>query len=292
MANIPVEHKAATPWWYWLLGALFALALLWLLFGVVFDNDDDDPVVVDPVEEVEPIAAADGIDLSDVYVTRVVGDKTFFVTPDEGSGEEWLVYLEEESTPGTTEGRYDVAAGQHLRIDGAVLPLGNTNLSQWGLSDAEASSFGPDSNYIRATSLTVLGGDAAMDTPSTGAIGSLVDLDAVMASPTDEMAGRAVRLAGVSVTGLAGDSTFYIGDGANRVLVVLGGLGESQSGPGDGSDGAFDINVGQTLSLDGEMMRFRRGARGTVGMAAADQDEAERRRLVIAVRDASDLSIN
>lgn len=290
MANIPVEHtEAATPWWYWLVGALLLLGLLWLLIGVLSD-DDDVEIVEDDIEVVEPLAVADGIDLSDVIVTRVVGDNTFFVAPSEGSDQEMLVYLEEEPTPGdATEGRYDVTVGQHLRIDGVVRQLGDTDLSEWGLSDAEASSIGPDDDYIRATSLTVLGESDVAD--ASGAISSLADLDALMASPTDGMAGRVVRLAGVPVTALAGDSTFYIGDGANRVLVVLGGLGESRSGPGDGSDGVFDVNVGQNVTIDGELMRFRRGTRGTSSMADADQDEADRRRLVIAVRDADDLTI-
>ena len=297
MADIPVERTpttSTTPWWYWLLGALLLLALLWFVLAVVLDDDDeigDEEVVEDRVETVESLPAVDGIDLTDVVVTRVVGDNAFFVTDEEGGRREMLVYLEEERTPGPTEGRYDVTEGQHLRIDGTVRRLGDVDVAQWGVSDAEASSFGPDSDYVRATSLTVLDAASGMDPTASGAVTSLADLDALLASPSDGLAGRAVRLAGVSVTALAGDSTFYVGDGAARVLVVLGGLGESARGTGDGSDGVFDVNVGQRLTIDGELMRFRRDSRGVSDLSASDQAEAERRRLVLVVRDADALTI-
>ena len=126
MATIPVEKKAGAPWWLWLLGLLLLALLIWFFF---LRGDDDDVAVVDDVEQVAPVASA-GLDLSDVYVTRVVGDNTFFVAPDEAGIDETLVYLEEEATPGTdTEGRYDVTEGQHLSIVGAMMPVGDTDLS-------------------------------------------------------------------------------------------------------------------------------------------------------------------
>ena len=294
MANIPVEKRdAGTPWWLWLLGLLLLALLLWFLIGLF--SDDEEVVEADPIEAVvdEP-----GLDLSSVYVSSVVGDNTFFVTPDEGSGPETLVYLEEVPTPGdATEGRYDVTEGQHLSITGEMVPVGTTDLSAWGLTPAQVSMV--DDEYVRATSLTVLDeamgdeamgdegmGDDLVDAPG-GAITSLADLESMGA----DAAGREVNLTGVPVSALAGDSTFYIGTAPNRVLVVLEDLGESQSGPGTGADGRFNVDNGDTVSIRGTVRAFDPAMRGTSSLADADRTEAMGRRYVVVVDRAGELTV-
>ena len=280
MANIPVERtKSGIPPWLWILGLLLLGLLLWFLISAL--SDDDEVVVDDTTEEVvAPVAAA--LDLSNVYVTRVVSDNAFFVAPTPGGTDETLVYLEEEATPGTpTEGRYDVTEGQHLSINGTMEPT-PADLTAWGLSSSEASTVGDQ--YVRATSLTVLDGAAAGDgTMDDGDMG-----DGAMASDASPLAGtltvgQSIALNNVRVTGLAGDSTFYVGDGAERTLVVLENLGESQSGPGDGEDGAFDVNTGDMVNINGTVRSFAREMRGASTMSDADRTAAEARRVVIVV---------
>ncbi len=292
MANIPVERTKTTPWWLWLLGLLLLAGLIWFLLEA-FDDDDE---IVDTTEEVveTPIAAA--LDLSDVWVTRVVGDNTFFVAPTEGGTDETLVYLEEEPTPGdATEGRYDVTAGQHLAITGSMEAT-PADLTPWGLTADQAAMVGDQ--YVRATSLTILDGDMAdgemIDDDlvegdvETGEVTGLAALRGDLA----QMAGRPVQLDDVRVTALAGDSTFYVGDGADRVLIVLESLGESQSGGGDGSDGAFNVDVGDVVDIRGEVKAFQRGMRGSSTLAEADLAAAETRRFVVVVNDRGDFSKN
>ncbi|MGB3541700.1 hypothetical protein [Rubrivirga sp.] len=277
MANIPVERTASSPpWWLWLLGLLLLGLIGWLIASAL---GDDDEVVEDPVEVVdEPVAAA-GLDLSDVYVTRVVGDNTFFVAPTADGDDETLVYLEEEPTPGdAVEGRYDVTEGQRISIDGEILPVGDIDVSEWGLTPDQVALV--DDEYVRATSLTVL--DGADDGPMTD-VSQLGDLST--------MVGSSVVLEGVSVTELAGDSTFYIGSGADRVLVVLEDLGESESGPGTGADGRFNIDVGDSLMLDAEVMAFTRGMRGTTTLEDDMVTDAEDRQYVLVVNERGQLTM-
>ena len=276
MANIPVE-RTGTNWLPWLLG-LLALGLIgFFLFLAADDPDNDDDAVV--AEDVAPVVAdadADGLDLSDLYVTRVVGDKTFFVAPTEGGTDETLVYLEEEPDPtDNVEGRYDVTEGQHISITGDMMDTPD-DLSPWGLTDAEAADVGDE--YVRATSLTIL--DEAGEMAAEG--GGLAMLDGDLAS----MAGQALALDGVRVQSLVGDSTFAVGEGDARTVVVLENLGEDEAGPGDGSDGRFDVNVGDVVDIDGTVMAFERGMRGTSDMSEADMTSADARRYVIVVNSA------
>ena len=288
MANIPLERtETGTPWWVWLLGLLVLVGLVWFLIEAFGDGEDDEIVAEDPVEAVTPGPA---LDLSDVYVTRVVGDNTFFVSPTEGGSDETLVYLEEEPTPGQAiEGRYDVTEGQHLSINGEMMDVGGTDVTAWGLTADQAALVGDE--YIRATSLTVLNSEIVDGEMSEGEMsdGETLGL-AALTGDLSQYDGRRIDADGVRVTALAGDSTFYVGDGNERTLVVLESLGEGQSGPGDGSDGAFDVNVGDVVSIDGEVMAYRRSMRGTMGLSDTDAAAAEAKRYVIVVDERGEFS--
>ena len=158
MANIPVERTTGTPWWLWLLGLLLLLALIFFLINA-FDDDDDVDVVVtdDDVEAVDPIVTAPvtetALDMSRLYVTRVTGDRTFFVAPSEAmSDDETLVILDQESSPGAPgiEGQVDINDGQIISLTGGRMePLGDMSLAGMGLSDDDASMMGPDTEVIR-----------------------------------------------------------------------------------------------------------------------------------------------
>lgn len=175
MANIPVEHKSGTPWWLWLLGLLLLLALIFFLINAF--SDDEEVAVVDPVEETDPIVAPPvtetALDLSDVYVTRVTGDRTFFVAPSEGSTDETLVILDESpSDAAGIEGQVDVNEGQRLSLAaGRLEPLGDMSLAGMGLSDAEASAMGPDADVVRiaGAAVEVLDAPLGVDEVEVGA---------------------------------------------------------------------------------------------------------------------------
>ena len=288
MANIPVERtNTGIPPWLWILGLLLLGLLAWFLISALGDDDDDVVVAEDTTTEV--VAPAAALDLSDVYVTRVVSDNAFFVASTPGGTDETLVYLEEEPTPGTaTEGRYDVTEGQHLSITGTMEPT-PADLTAWGLTPDEASGVGEQ--YVRATSLTVLD-DAEMaedmeDGMDDGA--AAAGTASALAGDLSQRIGQSISLDGVRVTALAGDSTFYVGDGAERTLVVLEDLGESQTGA-RGTDGAFDINVGDVLDINGTVRSFDRTMRGTSTLQDADRTAAEARRAVIVIDGRGELS--
>ena len=275
MANIPVERTdTGVPPWLWLVGLLLLGLLAWFLFETL--GDDDEEIVDDTEVVAEPIA--DAFDMSDVYVTSVVGDNTFFVAETPDGTDQRLVYLEEEAEAGNgVEGRYDVTEGQHLAITGTMEPT-PADLSPWGLTNEQAGMVGEQ--YIRATSLTVLdeamaGDEMAGDEVATG----LAMLEGDLAA----MAGQSIALDNVRVTSVTGDSTFTVGDGDQRTVVVLESLGEGESGPGDGSDGVYDVNDGDTVTINGTVRAFQRGMRGTSDLDETNQAAAEARRYVIVV---------
>ena len=175
MANIPVEHKSGTPWWLWLLGLLLLLALIFFLINA-FSDDDEEVAVIDPVEEADPIVAppvtATALDLSNVYVTRVTGDRTFFVAPTEGSTDETLVILDQTASdaPGI-EGQVDINPGQRVSLTGGRLePLGDMSLPGMGLTDADATAIGPDDDVIRVdgTAVEILDAPMGVDEVEVG----------------------------------------------------------------------------------------------------------------------------
>ena len=131
-------------------------------------------------------------------------------------------------------------------------------------------------------------GDDAMEDGDTQAAApaGLAMLEGDLAS----MAGQTIALDRVRVTGVTGDSTFTVGDGAQRTVVVMESLGEGESGSGDGSDGVFDISTGDTVTINGTVRAFQRGMRGTTDMTETEQAAAETRRYVIVTSGRSGLS--
>lgn len=162
MANIPVEKtNTGIPPWLWILGLLLLALLAWFLISALGDDDEvvvaDDPVeVVD--EPVDPIATAPAatvaaLDMSNLYVTRVTGDRTFFVAPSENdTANETLVILDESASPDTPgiEGQVDINPGQRVSLaSGRMEPLGDMSLAGMGLSDNDANMISPTTDVIR-----------------------------------------------------------------------------------------------------------------------------------------------
>ena len=179
MAKIPVEKKTG-GWWMWLLALLALLLLGWMLAEVLDDEDDLDMATAE-VETVEPVetevdvgpitslvvlASAPSwrdmlereVQLTDLRVTRVVGDKTFYVVP-QGmqNAEELLIVLDQVPTPGQPgiEGRYDVTAGQIMTIEGELRELDVDPVQEWQLTEAEAQTLSSDEIYVHADQLDI-----------------------------------------------------------------------------------------------------------------------------------------
>ena len=138
--------------------------------------------------------------------------------------------------------------------------------------------------------------EAALGTVGIGldtlrTVGRLSETIAAVRDGMVDASGLAVMLDDVEVQALTGDSTFAIGTGDDRTLVVLSGLGESEDGPGDGSDGVYNVDVGEMVTIDGSLMRYRPGLPGTSDLADEDRDATTRRQYVIVARDRSSFSI-
>ena len=107
----------------------------------------------------------------------------------------------------------------------------------------------------------------------------------------DARIGSTVDLNDARVLSVVGDSAFFIGtDDNRRVLVVLENLGESNTGAG-GTDGAFNIDEGETISIDGSVARYVEGARGTWELPDTERDRMLRQGLYVRVNDRSDISM-
>ena len=116
------------------------------------------------------------------------------------------------------------------------------------------------------------------------------DLNTAIESGQGE--GSQVNLRNVRVMRVVGDSTFVIGSGARETLVVLAGLGESQTGPGDGSDGRFNVDEGDMVTITGAALtRYRDKMPGTYDLTDTDREMAERRQMTLTVREAGNIMV-
>ena len=96
--------------------------------------------------------------------------------------------------------------------------------------------------------------------------------------------GREVDLEDMRVLALTGDSSFAVGPGtdANQAaLIVLEDMGEWRVGPGDGSDGAYDVNEGNMIDVEGTVRTFDMNAPDYADMSDADRDRAMRQGVYI-----------
>lgn len=86
--------------------------------------------------------------------------------------------------------------------------------------------------------------------------GPITDLMTLLeADDPQALVGRQVRLSGVTASTVSGDSTYWVynpDEGVERrVFTVLYALGESNPGPGTGADGKFNVDEGETMTVEG-----------------------------------------
>ena len=103
--------------------------------------------------------------------------------------------------------------------------------------------------------------------------------------------GTPVTLRDIQVLRVNGDSTFWIGrDDGRRYLVVLSNLGEDETGAG-GSDGVFDVDDGDTVSITGAIARYVDGERGLSELTDADTEALRERQAYIRVNSRDDITV-
>lgn len=97
------------------------------------------------------------------------------------------------------------------------------------------------------------------------------------------MIGREVDLDDIRVITLTGDSSFFAGAGADAAvdagaLVVLQGMNESESlpPPPTGTDGMYNVDEGDTVSIEGVITAFDETTPDYADLPAADRDRAMR----------------
>lgn len=183
MANIPVEKKGGTPWWLWLLLALLALgilvAILWVAdpFGEQAAGGGDVPQTTErtapgaapggavaqevPIGEPERLASMVGqsVQLNDVRVQDVIGDRVFWVGPSQD--QRLFVRLEEQQTANQpVEGRVDVNTGQTVSLEGELrqLPSADQMRSQWNLDQNAVQALQGQQVYLHATRVSGISG--------------------------------------------------------------------------------------------------------------------------------------
>ncbi|WP_412068110.1 hypothetical protein [Rubrivirga sp. IMCC43871] len=103
--------------------------------------------------------------------------------------------------------------------------------------------------------------------------------------------GTRVDVDDARVLRVVGDSTFWIGtDELRKTLVVLVGLGESETGAG-GTDGVFDVDEGDTVSIDGAFARYADGERGLSELTDDDTAALRSRSVFIRVNSRDDITV-
>jgi hypothetical protein len=92
------------------------------------------------------------VQLSNLQVGRVTGDRTFLVQP-QGGGKTMLVYLEDA---GAAAGGPGVSEGDVIGVEGVIdrMPAQEALMSDWGVDQDEFGQIGSAQIYIRANSVT------------------------------------------------------------------------------------------------------------------------------------------
>ena len=117
------------------------------------------------------------------------------------------------------------------------------------------------------------------------------DALALAVDDLDTAEGQTVNLRQAEVLRVVGDSSFVIGTPGRETLVILSGLGESETGAG-GSDGRFNIDQGDRVTITGgALSRYLDNMPGTSDLTPAERNKAREQRGVITVREASNIVV-
>ena len=186
MAKIPVEHKSGGSIWPWIIGALLLAGLIFLLFTLLGDDEDDvELAAADTTEMVEGRGLEDAgvitslatltsmqdksalvgraVDLTNMRVESIAGDSSFFVVPSEGGDQRMLVVLQglgesgdPANAPVGADGEYNVEAGDMVDVQGTIEQFTEQIGQQSGVTGADAERALSDGIYLNANELDVM----------------------------------------------------------------------------------------------------------------------------------------
>ncbi len=127
------------------------------------------------------------------------------------------------------------------------------------------------------------------DCPAVGA-DFVTTLDQIMDARGADLVGCQVDLNNMRVVSLTGDSSFFMADGPDPdrgILVVLQGMNESESlpAPPTGRDGMYNVDVGDVISVDGEVASFGATVPDYAEMPDEDRNRILRRGLYVNAND-------
>lgn len=216
MAKIPVERKGGGLPWWAWL--LIALAILALIW-LLWNalTPDEEPVgAVVPAETIEPDAA----------VTAPVVEE---VTPD----------IVDATAP-------VVVATEPVIVADETAPAGVAN-----------TTAAPTAPPTTATATETAPATPAVPDEATPAAATepLTDIDLIIAAPDQAtFVGDEVQLQTVQVQRVVGDVAFWVGpeEQDQQLLVIL----DEVPTPGTPTEGRYDINPGQTITIFGDVHRF------------------------------------
>lgn len=129
-------------------------------------------------------------------------------------------------------------------VEAVAVPPAVTSVEQPAVEPTGAAAAG--------AAPAAIGGDAA-------AAGPITDL-AVLTGTADltPMIGRQVQLTSVPVTAMAGDRTFFVGEGSNRLFVLL-----PETRAGLPTEDSVNVNQGQRVTLSGTLRSAADAVAGT-----------------------------
>jgi hypothetical protein len=122
----------------------------------------------------------------------------------------------------------------------------------------------------------------------------ITTLETILAAEnTDQLVGREVQLSGVTASQVTGDSTYWVHgpDAEARVFVVLTGLGESEPGPGTGEDGRFNVDEGETMTVEGVIQPVEPSAPEAWGVTDTEAQEIAANRVYVRARTLENLTL-
>lgn len=137
----------------------------------------------------------------------------------------------------------------------------------------------PDADELAGVEETVEPTEQPEPIETTTAVTSFSELAAGTA-----LVGRRVDLGDMRVLNLTGDSSFVVAPEAGSdegALIVLTDMGEWRVGPGDGSDGEYDVNEGDSMDVEGTIRAFDQGTPDYADLSATDRDRVMRQGVYI-----------
>jgi hypothetical protein len=164
--------STASRWWGWGIGVLLVVGgilLVIALFGEAVEREAGNevavapkPVAVDRVHRVDeamlfgardPALAGTEVDLSDLRVTRVLGERVFYVARvGDAIGRQFPVYLADSGAGPAIEPGIQLSA-----LTGEVRAVARADLERWALAPEETERLRDSAVYLHADAVTIAG---------------------------------------------------------------------------------------------------------------------------------------